>query len=314
MTDPAGQPTRTTPPSRRSRRHRPHVRAAVRMVLVALAPLTVAAGLPSVTNALAGVSARQAAVGAEQMWLDVAPAQTDRPLGEQPAAQRAAVPGAVRAPGSRPALAAGDSSLQAPGESAFASLGYDLTALGWTIGFADGRPGLLGVAYSQRRHIEVFVRPGQSRSLLRAVIAHEIGHAVDLEYNDDGRRARWRQLRAVPADQTWFGCSLCDDYATPAGDFAEVFSLWLAGPAHFRSALGGVPTQGQLAQLSALFAPPASGPVPATASAAPRPAAGRPTGPAPGASPRSAPSPAPSGEPTAPSRPTPACLPLLPCG
>jgi len=221
----------------------------------------------------------------------------------------------------RPPLGAGER-----GEAALVSLGYDLSALGWTISFSGGRPGLLGLADIDRRHIDIFVRLYQRESLLRAVIAHEIGHAVDATYGDDARRARWRELRGIPADQPWFGCSMCEDYATPAGDFAEVFSLWLAGPEHFRSELAGRPTAEQLTRLAELFQPPTAPPAAGAraeqrrtqAADAPEPEGEQPAlqssppPPRPGPSP-GPPPPLPPPPPAPPRPPAPTCLPVVGC-
>ena len=54
----------------------------------------------------------------------------------------------------------------------------------------------------------------------------------------------------------WFGCDECSDYATPAGDFAEVFEYWLLGPGDFRSQMGPPPSSEQLELLSHLFVEP----------------------------------------------------------
>lgn len=231
-------------------RHRRMTRAPVHLALIAALVLTLSGCLPA-----GGADT----VAVTPPLLDGDRAQSaDSSVHASPSPQPAAaprVPDATAEPATENAHS--DGSPHERGAAALAALGYDLDALGWTISFSPGRPGLLGVAHSGQRHIEIFVRPDESESLLRSVIGHEIGHAVDLTYGDDDRRARWRHLRRIPADRVWFGCSLCEDNATPAGDFAEVFSMWLAGPEHFRSALAGRPSAAELVELSALFQPPA---------------------------------------------------------
>lgn len=186
---------------------------------------------------------------------------------------------------------------EARGAAALATLGYDPVSLGWTVAFRSGRPGYLGLAHPDRRHIDVFVRRGQSDASVRATLAHEIGHAVDLTYGDDDRRAQWLRLRGIDAAVPWFGCHACADHATGAGDFAEVFALWLTGPADFRSRLARAPTDQQLADLVPLFAAPTASPAPAPSRTAddpeaPRDPAGRPGSSAP-PSPRPSPTPSP---------------------
>lgn len=198
-----------------------------------------------------------------------------------------------------------DRSPAARGAAALAGLGYDPARLGWTIAFRPARTGYLGLAYPDRRHIDVFVRRSQSDASLRATVAHEIGHAVDLVYGDGDRRAQWRRLRGFGPEPPWFGCDACADYATGAGDFAEVFSFWLVGPGHFQSRLAAAPTDRELAELVPLFAPPkaavpsssrppaSSGGAPASEGAPPPERPGSPPASSGPPSPRPSPSPSP---------------------
>lgn len=141
------------------------------------------------------------------------------------------------------------------GLATLGTLDYPWQELGWTILFLGPRAGLQGMTYPHEQRIELYVRPGQSADDLAVVVAHELGHAVDVTFNDSTRRERWRDLRALPDDMPWFGCDGCTDYATPAGDFAEVFAWWLTEGRDYRSELGPPPDGEELEQLLPLFWP-----------------------------------------------------------
>lgn len=156
-----------------------------------------------------------------------APARTDRTVVTETAAQR--------------------------GARVLASLHYDWRALGYRVQFLPARGGYLGLTVPAQRLIQVYVRSGQSDLVLAHTIAHELGHALDFSRATADRRQRYLALRGLPAGSPWFGCSGCTDYATPAGDWAEVFAYALAGPGDFRSQMAGAPTAAQLTGLRALF-------------------------------------------------------------
>ena len=71
--------------------------------------------------------------------------------------------------------------------AALAMVRYDWAGRlpGWTLHFADGRSGYRGLTFIERRAIEVYVRPGDTPEKVAQIVAHEIGHAVDLTYLDD---------------------------------------------------------------------------------------------------------------------------------
>lgn len=126
------------------------------------------------------------------------------------------------------------------------------TALpGWTITFEAGRSGVFGFTYVQERRIEVFVRDDQSDALLAHVVAHEIGHAVDVSRNDENDRLRWQQVRGIENVPWWPGNGLTD-FSTGAGDFAEAFAVWQVGPGSYRSRVASAPTAEQLAVMAEL--------------------------------------------------------------
>jgi len=59
----------------------------------------------------------------------------------------------------------------------------------------------------------------------------------------------------MPAGAGWWACDACTDYATGAGDFAEVFAVSQLGPVDFRSEMGPPPDAATLTALAPLFGP-----------------------------------------------------------
>lgn len=142
------------------------------------------------------------------------------------------------------------------GPEVLAGLDYPWQRLGFSISFLPARRGILGATLIDERRIEIYVRPGQSRRQLAHVIAHELGHAVDLTYGNDQRREEWKRVRGIDPALDWWGCFGCTDYATPAGDFAEVFAYWLAGPeSGFSGRLVGPPLLADMHLLQPFFGP-----------------------------------------------------------
>lgn len=177
----------------------------------------------------------------------------------------APVPAAAEPPPPAPLAAAPPSvrlvdDVQQRVQQALGTLGYPWQELGWDITFEPYTGGLLGLADPVTRQITVYVKPGSTVQQLRVVLAHEIGHALDDRHPE--QRARYRALRGIPADTPWYPCDRCEDFASPAGDFAEVFAAWLVGASDFRSRVAPLPDDEQLHELVPLFAPPsARGPV-----------------------------------------------------
>lgn len=141
------------------------------------------------------------------------------------------------------------------GAAALERIDFDPASLGYELRFLPGRPGHYGMTYPNEQRIDVWVRPDQSLDLLTHVTAHELGHAVDLAWNDEARRAEYLELRGLGA-RPWFTCDGCTDFSTPAGDFAEVFARWAVGGTDFRSTLGPPPSDDQYAEIARFFAPP----------------------------------------------------------
>jgi hypothetical protein len=136
------------------------------------------------------------------------------------------------------------------GHEALAGLPYDVAATGFTVAFLPARSGLRGQTLVDARQIQIYVRDGESATSIRRILAHELGHAVDLSRNTDQDRARWLARRGAP-EQAWWPSPYLSDFASGAGDFAEVFARWLVGTGDFRSRLAPAPAPDELARLAA---------------------------------------------------------------
>ena len=66
-------------------------------------------------------------------------------------------------------------------------------------------------------------------------------------------RAAYQAARGIPASTPWYGCSGCTDFATPAGDFAEVYAQWARGATSNRSELAGDASPAELTALASEF-------------------------------------------------------------
>ncbi|MFP5220503.1 MAG: hypothetical protein ACLGIG_12375 [Actinomycetes bacterium] len=181
------------------------------------------------------------------------------PAAEPPVAAPAPAPAAAApAPPPAPApdpLCTGAGWEQRRGAAALASLRRPSDASAFTVEFKGHHDSYLGLATVHERRLEVFVRScaSQSAGLLRHVVAHELGHLVDGARMTDAMRSEYMRMRGIPAGTPWFGCNGCADFATPAGDFAEVYAQWQRGAGDNRSQLAPPPSAGQLEQIAARF-------------------------------------------------------------
>ena len=143
---------------------------------------------------------------------------------------------------------------QRRGEKALASLRHGVPA-GVSISFLPGRGALKGITFYDRHAVEVYVGSCASMSdkLLRHVVAHELGHAWDSLHMTPELRAEFMKARGIPASTPWFGCSYCQDFATPAGDFAETYAQWQRGVTTSRSQMARPATPAELSALSRFF-------------------------------------------------------------
>lgn len=201
-------------------------------------------------------AARQAAVARQLAARRAAARQLEA---QRAAAARAAASAAVARPVRAPAPVLAPAVVR-PAETAaqrgsrvLASLHYDLGRLGYRIEFLPAKGGYLGMTIGSRKLVQIYVRSSQSDLVLAHSIAHEVGHVLDFTRGNESTRAQYLSIRRLDPRLTWYGCSGCSDFRTPAGDWAEVFAYWLAGPGDFRSQMAGAPTNAQLRSLDALF-------------------------------------------------------------
>ena len=132
----------------------------------------------------------------------------------------------------------------------FSLIRYPWQGLGYEIVFMGFRPGYRAMTLTAKHRIEIYIRPEENPMDQAYDLAHELGHAFDLKYNNDERRRKWCELRGIKPSTPWFGCDACPDYRTPAGDFAETFAFLLLGPGNYHSLMAPIPRMDQVEELA----------------------------------------------------------------
>lgn len=118
---------------------------------------------------------------------------------------------------------------------------------GWQIRFLPGRAGLRGATFPDSDLIEVYVRSSDSPGELAHVVAHELGHAIDVSRFRESDRLTWKAARGIASGAAWFPSgSAVPDFASPAGDWAESFAYAVVG-SDWNSQLGAPPNAAQAA-------------------------------------------------------------------
>ena len=127
------------------------------------------------------------------------------------------------------------------------------TALpGWSIVYSDANEDFRGLTYPYDSTIELYVRDGDTPESLAGILAHEIGHAIDVTHFDDAMRLTWSETRNIEGAQ-WWPDAYASDFETGAGDFAEAFAVWAVNDPS-SSRVAHQPTSSQIRVLQSLIA------------------------------------------------------------
>lgn len=144
-------------------------------------------------------------------------------------------PGAdIGAPAAATRLAGGEVTIYEPGEpssvgaaaESLISYPFRLLLPGWTFAYEPPRDGYFGSTNTVTRTITIHVSSLDTPSSVAGVLAHEIGHALDVMYLDDDARTRWLDERDL--DVAWWPNSGAGDFVVGAGDFAEAVAALIA--------------------------------------------------------------------------------------
>ena len=140
------------------------------------------------------------------------------------------------------------------GQAAYVSLGRRLPPT-WTLRFEVYNGVYAGFADGPAKVVTIWVRPTDSQAKLRIVLAHELGHVLDYTTLSKRGRVTYLALRQRGGSRApWYPANGTTDFASPAGDFAEVYALYRAGGGDFRSTFAPQPNAAQLSALASFFA------------------------------------------------------------
>lgn len=184
----------------------------------------------------AGTSA--ALLGEEEVGRDVRPS----PVIAQPLAPPGSLP--TEAPDPTKPLA----------EQVLPNIKYPLDQLGYRVVFEAANAEAVGEANPLTKVITIYVQPGWDLRTLTLVTAHEVGHAAALEYMDEERQREWMSQRSITGSP-WYACEGCSERSAGVGDYADVFTLAVAGEGNYTSTLADPPSQEVLAALTRFFYP-----------------------------------------------------------
>ncbi len=185
----------------------------------------------------------------------VATPSTDNPMSSETVTEPPSPIGAEPAPQTPEPAAADVVSLHdALREPTMAALGLDVEKVlpGWTVEFLPERPGFRGVTFRKELRIEMYVQAGDSPERLAGILAHEVGHAIDLTYLTEQDRHAWLAARGIT--NPWWPGDAAPDFATGAGDFAEAFAELTTGDPS-ESVAAGALTESQIELLNRLVGP-----------------------------------------------------------
>lgn len=121
----------------------------------------------------------------------------------------------------------------------------------WEINYLAQNDSFRGLTYPYDATIEIFVRDTDTPESLAPILAHEIGHAVDVSFMSGSDREAWLEERGIQ-DAPWWADAFASDFQSGAGDFAEAFAALATGD-QSSSQIADHPTEEQLEFLSELL-------------------------------------------------------------
>ncbi|MDX6217045.1 MAG: hypothetical protein QOG99_2629 [Frankiales bacterium] len=238
----------------------PGRRIAISVVVLALAGVGTALLVPGSGPATRAAAARPAPVEAPRAAALVVPkpkpALKARPVKVAPtkvAPRRTVARPVVHRSIAAPAAPVRIETPNQRGQRVLASLHYNWQRMGYRIVFLPERQGYLGFTDGGTKTVTIWVRRSETDLVLAHSIAHELGHVLDFTQGSAAKHAAYLTLRNLSPTTSWYGCNGCTDYRTPAGDWAEVFAYWLAGPGDFRSQMGPPPSAERMKAIAQLY-------------------------------------------------------------
>ncbi len=119
------------------------------------------------------------------------------------------------------------------GAQAEAMISYDWQSLlpGWNVKYEDDSAGYKGMTHLPTKSITIYIDANASVDDVAGVLAHEVGHAIDVTHLDDDDRMNWLEARDMP--MVWWAGDGLNDFSVGAGDFAEaVAASWVDSPSN----------------------------------------------------------------------------------
>ena len=141
----------------------------------------------------------------------------------------------------------------AMGVQAEALLPFDWEEIlpGWQVNYRGPNAGFRGLTYPYDQTIEIFVRETDTPQRVASILAHELGHAVDVAHLTPAERNMWLTIRGIE-DAPWWPDAFASDFQSGAGDFAEAFATWAVDDPS-SSEIAAQPTDEQIAFVARLM-------------------------------------------------------------
>ena len=135
-------------------------------------------------------------------------------------------------------------------------LSYEQLFADWTVEIGGALSGTGGSTDAETKTVTIYRNRGRTVDEFVRTILHEFGHVADFERLDDADRARYLELRGLPAGMVWRDedAHRLDEWGRqPSEDFAEVMVMfWTNGRYEPRTSLGVAPDPDTLFQIGRL--------------------------------------------------------------